>query len=351
MKTERNISAEYEIKRFGVAIVLKKLYYFPQKHLMFSIPATLVLGFILGAFVDTSFLKPTILIGTIIMIYATMVGFKIKELTSKKGNKIVAYSLLINFLIIPLVAFALGKSLLSEHPIMFAGLALSALLPTSGMTISWTAIHKGNVPAAIKLTVFGLIIGSLLTPWYLLLMVGKYVDIDILNTIVTIILIVFVPMLLGHITFKQIMKNNSQEQFQKKIKPSFAPLSNWGMLYVVFVSISMKAEMILNNLQLIALAFVVLLVFYGINYVISTVFAKQFLNREDGIALVNGTVLRNLSIAIGLAATSFGAEAALIVTLAFIVQQQSIAYYGKFAAKYWFKQTKQEPSASKPSLA
>jgi ACR3 family arsenite transporter len=77
--------------------------------------------------------------------------------------------------------------------------------------------------------------------------------------------------------------------------------------------------------------------FYLINYLISTFFAKRFFNREDGVALVNGTVLRNLSIAIGLAATSFGAEAALIVTLAFIVQQQSIAYYGKLASKYWFK--------------
>ena len=111
------------------------------------------------------------------------------------------------------------------------------------------------------------------------------------------------------------------------------------MLYVVFVSISMRADMIVSNLQLIALALVVLVVFYLLNYVISTLFAKRFLDRGDGIALVNGTVLRNLSISIGLAATSFGAEAALIVTIAFVVQQQSIAYYGKLANKYWFKPT------------
>src|SRR5699024_10048981 len=98
---------------------------------------------------------------------------------------------------------------------------------------------------------------------------------------------------------------------------NFGPLSIWAMLYVIFVSISMKAQMILENLQLILTALIVLIIFYGLNYVISTVTAKKFLNREDGIALVNGTVLRNLSIAIGLAATSFGAEAALIVTLAF----------------------------------
>lgn len=331
--------------------MVNKIYVFPQKHLMISVPVTLLLGFLLGAGIDTSFLKPTILIGTMIMIYATLVGFKFNELTSKKGNKILGLSLLINFVIIPGVAFGIGKALLTEHPIMFAGLALSALLPTSGMTISWTAIHKGNVPAAIKLTVFGLILGSIATPWYLLMMVGQYVDVDIMNTIQTILMVVFVPMVLGHITFKWLVKKYTLETFQKKLKPKFSPLSIWGMLYVVFVSISMKAEMILGNLSLIVVALFVLILFYFINYIISTIFAKQFLNREDGIALVNGTVLRNLSIAIGLAATSFGAEAALIVTLAFIVQQQSIVYYGKVATKHWFKPNPPKSNPSKASLA
>ncbi|RSK26532.1 arsenic resistance protein [Bacillus sp. HMF5848] len=329
---------------------MNKLYVFPQKYLLLSVPLTLILGFIIGTFVDTSFLRPTIMLATIIMIYATMVGFKFKELTTIKGSKVLWLSLLINFAIIPLVAFGLGKTFLSEHPIMFAGLALSALLPTSGMTISWTALQKGNVPAAVKLTVFGLVVGSLLTPWYLLAMVGEYVNINVMRTIHSIIMVVFVPMILGHITFRFLMKKYTPEQFQKQIKPKFGPLSIWAMLYVVFISISMRAEMIMSNLQLIALALIVLIVFYGLNYVISTIAAKMFLNRGDGIALVNGTVLRNLSIAIGLAATSFGAEAALIVTIAFVVQQQTIAYYGKLAGKYWFNPDKKSKPA-KTSVA
>lgn len=46
-------------------------------------------------------------------------------------------------------------------------LLLTALLPTSGMTISWTGFAKGNVPAAVKMTVVGLIAGSLLAQVYL----------------------------------------------------------------------------------------------------------------------------------------------------------------------------------------
>lgn len=321
---------------------MKKIYQIPAKYLLLSVPITLILGFIVGSIWDTSFLKSTILFGTIIMIYSTMVGLNLKELTSLKGSKVLGYSIIINFIVIPLVAYGLGRVFLEDYPLMFAGLALSALLPTSGMTISWTMFQKGNVPLAIKLTIFGLILGSILTPWYLLVMVGQYVDIAIVDTMKTIFFVVFVPLLLGQITYKLLLKKYTVEQFKKEIKPNLAPLSIWAMLYVVFVSISMKGSMIVENLQLIALALVVLLLFYGINYVISTFTAIKWLNRADGIALVNGTVLRNLSIAIGLAATSFGAEAALIVTLAFIVQQQTIAYYSRISRKHWFKEA--EPS-------
>lgn len=318
--------------------MLSKIYRFPQKYMMISVPLILVLGFVIGNFVDTSVLQPTILIGTIIMIYATMIGFNFKQLASPKGTKVLLYAVAINFVIIPVVAYSLGTIFLKEYPLMFAGLALSALLPTSGMTISWTMLQKGNVAVAVKLTIFGLLIGSILTPWYLLLMVGQYVDINIWQTMQTILLVVFLPMLLGHFTFKLILRKHTPHYFKEQIKPKLGPLSIWAMLYVVFVSMSMRATMIVDNLALIAIALLVLLLFYALNFAISTGIAITRFNRADGIALVNGTVLRNLSLAIGIAATAFGAEAALIVTLAFIVQQQFIANYAQISKRYWFKE-------------
>lgn len=318
-----------------------KIYRAPAKYVTVSVPIILLLGFITGLVFDTSALKPTILIGTIIMIYATMIGFDFKQLTSLKDSKLLIFSLLINFLIIPLIAYILGVTLLTgryDGGIMFAGLAISALLPTSGMTISWTMMQKGNVEGAVKLTIFGLIIGSILAPWYLYVMVGQYVPIDILATMKTILLIVFVPMVLGNITAKLILRKKTKQEFKEKIKPKFGPLSIWGMLYVIFISISNGSELIMKNLNLVLLAIIVLLLFYAINFAISTFFAVRFFDRKNGIALVNGTVLRNLSIAIGIAATSFGSEAALIVTLAFIIQQQGITNYVQFAKKRWFKE-------------
>ena len=319
--------------------MLMKLYHFPQKHLLLVLPSVLIISFIIGLNVDTSALGSTILAATIIMIFATMVGLKLEELTKiRQESKLIGVSFAINFIWIPLVAMLIGFTLLRDEPLMFAGLALVALLPTSGMTIAWTGIQKGNVPAAVKLTVFGLIIGSVLTPWYLLVMVGQYVPIDILNTFQTIFTVVFVPLVLGQIATKLIMKKVTQQDFQKKIKPNLAPLSIWGLLYVVFVSTSARAEMLVGNLSLIVLAALSILLFYLINYVFATFVARKVFNRNAGIALVNGTVLRNLSIAIGIAATAFSAEAAILVTIAFMFQYSSISFYAKLAGKRWFKE-------------
>lgn len=319
--------------------MLKMIYHFPQNQLLLVLPTVLVISFITGLYVDTTRLGPTILMATIIMIFATMVGLKIDQLTKiREESKLIGVSFLINFIWIPLVALVIGMTLLSDHPLMFAGLALVALLPTSGMTIAWTGIQKGNMPAAVKLTVFGLIAGSVMTPWYLLAMVGQYVPIHIMYTFRTIFIVVFVPLVLGQIVTRLILKKYSQQEFARIIKPNLAPLSIWGLLYVVFVSTSARAEILVENLDLILYAVTAILLFYGINYIFATIVAKRAFDREDGIALVNGTVLRNLSIAIGIAATAFSAEAAILVTIAFMFQYSSISFYAKYSSERWFKQ-------------
>jgi predicted Na+-dependent transporter len=83
-----------------------------------------------------------------------------------------------------------------------------------------------------------------------------------------------------------------------------------------------------------------LLLLYGFNYLLSTVVGKMFLKRGDAIALVYGTVMRNLSIALAVAMNAFGAagsDAALVIALAYIIQVQSAAWYVKLTDKLFGK--------------
>jgi predicted Na+-dependent transporter len=268
------------------------------------------------------------------MIYPTMIGFKAKEVLNLSHGKLLMTVMILNLLIIPTLAYLLGTGFLLQDPQLFAGLAITALLPTSNMTIAFTMLAKGNVPASIKMTTLGLLLGSFLAPWYLYLMVGQYVAVDILLTLKTIALVILIPLILGMLTYTFLMKKYSQEQFKTQIKPYLPAASSWGMIFIIFISMSMNSKRIATHLDIFAIAFMVQLIFYAINYLLAILIGRKFFNVQDGLTLVFSTVLRNLSISIGLAATAFGSNAALMVSLAFLIQGQAAAWFIKLNEKY-----------------
>lgn len=77
-----------------------------------------------------------------------------------------------------------------------------------------------------------------------------------------------------------------------------------------------------------------LILLYTVNFAISTFVATKWFNYEDGVALIYGTVMRNLSVCLAVAMTAFGdkgAEAVIIISLAYVIQVQAAAWYVKYS--------------------
>ncbi|NJO56801.1 MAG: arsenic resistance protein [Rhodospirillales bacterium] len=303
-----------------------------SKNFILAIPVMLILGFLYGLVAPTAWLKNLIVPLTFLMVYPMMVSLKLSKVLEGGDTMAQVLSQLINFGVIPFIAFGLGRYFFQEQPFYAMGLLLAALLPTSGMTISWTGFAGGNLGAAVKMTVLGLILGSLATPFYVQWLMGAVVPVDLFAVFRQILFIVFLPMVAGHLTQSRLIKKYGQKAFQSEWAPRFPPFSSLGVLGIVFVAIALKANDLASRpLELMHLI-VPLLALYGINYTLSTVVAKLMLPRSDAIALVYGTVMRNLSIALALAMNAFGAgnsDAALVITLAYIIQVQSAAWYVK----------------------
>lgn len=307
-----------------------------SKNLSLSIPLFLLLGLLAGLTLQTEHLSVLIAPLTILMVYPMMVGIKPKQLLVGGDNAVQLWAIAINFLFIPFVAYMLGRIFFAEQPALALGLLLAALLPTSGMTISWTGFAKGNVPAAIKLTIIGLFLGSVLTPFYVKFLLGSEIPVQLLVVFQQILLFIAVPLIAGQITRTLLVRKHGVEGFQKNYAPKFPPFSSLGVLGIVFIAMALKGPSLLQSPSLILRLLIPLLLLYGINYVVSTLIAKKHLSRGDGIALVYGTVMRNLSIALALSMTAFGeagAQAALLIALAYIIQVQSAAWYVKFSEK------------------
>ncbi len=306
---------------------------FIQKKLVWAIPFCMVMGIIYGTVFYPAPLKILILPFTFLMVYPMMVNLQIRKVFSGGDMKLQLGAQVINFAVIPFIAFGIGKLFFAEEPLIALGLLLTALLPTSGMTISWTGFAGGNMGAAIKMTVIGLIAGSLATPLYAKWLMGATVDIPLQKTFLQIAIVVFLPMIAGYATQRLIIWKYGIEEYQEKIKKKFPPLSTIGVLGIVFVAMALKAQTIVGTPMLFVRLLVPIIVLYAINYFLSTIVGKAFFNRRDGIALVYGTVMRNLSIALAIAMTVFGkqgADIALIIAIGYIIQVQSAAWYVKF---------------------
>ncbi len=307
-----------------------------NKKLFWAIPVTMSLGFIFGKGVNqetVKSLKSLIMPLTFLMVYPMMVTLNIQHLKEGIRNvKLQVLTQVINFGVVPFLAYGLGCYFFPDNHYMALGLLLASLLPTSGMTISWTGFAKGNMGAAINMTVIGLTLGSLATPFYVKMLMGTRVDMDMVMVVKQIGYIVFIPMALGYLTRSWFLKKYGQQEFKKTWAPRFPSLSTVGVLGIVFVAIALKAQQLSQDPAVLWQILQPLLVLYAANFLISTVVGRLLFSRGDAIALVYGTVMRNLSIALALSINAFGAQgadAALVIAVSYIIQVQAAAWYVK----------------------
>ena len=307
-----------------------------SKNLTLAIPAMMLAGFIFGILMDAAFLKSLIIPFTFLMVYPMMVTLNIQKVFEGGDVKAQVLTQAINFGVVPFLAYFMGLIFFKDQPYMALGLLLAGLVPTSGMTISWTGFAKGNLAAAVKMTVIGLTLGSIATPIYVRMLMGTTIEIDMAAIFKQIVIIVFIPMAAGYLTRRSLVKKHGEKGFKTSVAPKFPPLSTLGVVGIVFIAMALKARAIAAAPSMLAYILIPLVIIYGFNFAFSSFIGKRFLPRGDAIALVYGSVMRNLSIALAIAINAFGkqgASAALVVAVAYIIQVQSAAWYVKLTDK------------------
>lgn len=314
---------------------MKYLRWFNQ-NLSLSIPIFLLLGLLASWLAPQVNYASLITPLTLLMVYPMMVNIRLRQLFSLENKLLQVLALIINFIIIPFTAYGLGLVFFADQPHLALGLLLTALLPTSGMTISWTGFAKGNVAAAVRLTLVGLLLGSVLTPIYVYQLLGAELAVDLVLVFQQVLFFIVIPLIAGQLTRWLAVKKHGQEKFQQQIAPKFPVFSTLGVLGIVFIAMAIKGRSLIEEPSFVVYLLVPLVLLYAINFLISTFAARKFLARGNGIALVYGTVMRNLSIALALSMTAFGeagAQAALLIAVAYIIQVQSAALYVKFTPR------------------
>ncbi|PAT01417.1 hypothetical protein CI105_06800 [Candidatus Izimaplasma bacterium ZiA1] len=308
-----------------------------KKNLVLSILISMLFGVVLGYLYDLSFLKQTILPLTFLLVYPMMITLNYGSLKEKPQKKLTISVLIINFIVIPALAYAIGILFFKDQIYIRLALLLISLFPTSGMSLSWTSMAKGNFTEAVKLVIISLFMGSLLSGLYVEMLLGESIKISLITTFSNIAIVIFIPMILGFITKKLLVLKFSEEVFNSSLKKKIPLFSLIALLAIIFVAISQKSTLLINNPGLLLEFVIPLIIFYGFVLFITHFVGKKFFNYEDQIALVSTTFVRNLSLALAIAIKSLSDEgmiAALFLALAYVIQVQFIANYIKFQIKH-----------------
>ncbi len=303
-----------------------------KDNLIYVVVASLVAGLAFGQVAGAGtkgLMKAAVLPVLFLMIYPMMINIDLKEVINLRGHaKPVGLSLVVNFAVAPLVAVGLARTFFAGNPAYAVGLYFIALIPTSGMTAAWTGLADGDLETALVAMAVNLLAAVAILPAYLSMLVPASIAFDPTALYRQLAQVVVLPMVAGNLTRRVLLRRYGSDGFNR-LKPTFGGLSSVGVMFIVFIAMTMRSRSILADPVASATTVVPLVVFYAVVLAAGTGLGRALLDTERGIALVYATSMRNLSIAVAIvvAAGSVPAEAVLPIALAYILQPPLGAVY------------------------
>lgn len=315
-------------------MIIKALKFVNNK-LTYLIMVSMFVGLIYGYGREVTYLKKFVPLVSFLMIYPMMINLNILDFFKSFSNsRPILLSIGINFIISPIFAYYLGKTFFGQYPELLIGLILIALIPTSGMTASWTGLSGGNIKSALVIISANLILSIIMIPLYMKLLLGQMMNINTLLIIKSILMIVVIPLVMGDLTRRYILNKYGRDVFNR-IKPNLSGISSIGVLIIVFLALSLKSQAIIKMKDMIMFSIIPLIIYYLAILVISHIVGNSYLERGDKIAFVFGVTMRNLTIALALAlGTMDGGMAVFLIAIGYIVQVPLAAFYVKYLNRY-----------------